>query len=53
MNTILLYAGMLAARELTSMLDGKPLFVTLCELHDGKPEFICSEEIPMLLTQFE
>jgi len=55
MNTILLYGGMLAARELTSMLNGERLGVTLCELHEGKPEFICSEGAPdpLILKMFE
>ncbi|WP_442511302.1 hypothetical protein SH528x_002972 [Novipirellula sp. SH528] len=53
MRTPLLYAGMLAARELTNTLQGKQLGVTLCELHDQKPEFICSEGTSMLLELFE
>jgi len=53
MRTPLLYAGMLAARELTNVLNGSQLGVTLCELHDQKPEFICSEDTSMLLELFE
>lgn len=53
MRTPLLYAGMLAARELTNLLQGTQLGVTLCELHDQKPEFICSESTSMLLELFE
>ncbi|WP_442511352.1 hypothetical protein SH528x_003027 [Novipirellula sp. SH528] len=53
MRTPLLYAGMLAARELSSILNAEELWVTLCELHDGNPEFICSKDPEALLNHFE
>lgn len=53
MKTILFYAGILAAREITNLLEAKPLLATLCELHDGKPETICSEDVSLLLQQFD
>lgn len=53
MRTSLLYAGMLAARELGKMLRGEKLGVTLCELHGGKPEFICSEDTRLLRELFD
>ncbi len=53
MRTSLLYAGMLAARELTNILNAEQPWVTLCELHDGNPEFTCSQDTQTLLKLFD